>query len=378
MLRTALRNVFAHKARLLMTVLAVLLGVAFVSGTLVFTSTISAAFQKSSEKGYSNVDLAIRPSAGSDGGGRTPGRAPVLDQATLDKARDLPGAESVSGSVTGFAALADKKGKLVGEGWQSSGANYDAGADGEAEDARYPMSKGRAPQKGDEIALDAKTAARTGYKVGDTARMSIDGPVREERVVGIFTTDDGNVAAGGTPRPVRHLHRAAALRPARAVRPDHAEGRRRHLAGELKTAAKEILPARAEAVTGKKLAADQSETIKKSMSGMQTALLVFAGISLFVGIFIIANTFTMLVAQRTKELALLRAVGAEPPSGDAVGADRGPGGRQRRRRRRTGAQASASEPDCGRSWASSGRPCPTDRWSSPGTPWPPPSSPASW
>ena len=102
MLRTALRNVFAHKARLLMTVLAVLLGVAFVSGTLVFTSTISAAFQKSSEKGFSNVDLAIEPPKG---GPRTPGPPTAqtgekrLTQATLDKARKLPGAESASGSV---------------------------------------------------------------------------------------------------------------------------------------------------------------------------------------------------------------------------------------------------------------------------------------
>jgi putative ABC transport system permease protein len=310
MLRTALRNVFAHKARLLMTVLAVLLGVAFVSGTLVFTSTISAAFQKSSEKGFSNVDLAIRPSAGSDTGAGVPGSTPALSQATLDKARELPGAKSVSGSVTGFAALADKKGKLVGEGWQSSGANYDAGPNGKGKDARYPMSKGRAPQSGDEIALDAKTAERTGYKVGDTARMSIDGPVRKERVVGIFTTDDGNVAAGGT----LVLFDTSTAQGLFALPGQYDQITLKAASGtsqeQLKSEAKKIIPKQAEAVTGKKLAADQSETIEKSMSGMQTAMLVFAGISLFVGIFIIANTFTMLVAQRTKELALLRAVGA--------------------------------------------------------------------
>lgn len=309
MLRTALRNVFAHKARLLMTVLAVLLGVAFVSGTLVFTSTISAAYQKSSEKGYSDVDLAVRPSSGKTSQD-APGRTPRLTQATVDRLQELPGAGSVTGSVTGFTALADKKGELVGEGWQSSGANYDAGRNGKGEDARYPMSRGRAPQRGGEIALDSKTAERTGYKVGDTARMSIDGPVREERVVGIFTTDDGNVAAGGT---LVLFDTATAqklfLQPGQydQVTMKAAAGTTQ---GELKSQAKAVLPERTEAVTGKKLAADQSETIEQSMSGMQTALLVFAGISLFVGIFIIANTFTMLVAQRTKELALLRAVGA--------------------------------------------------------------------
>lgn len=98
MLRTALRNVFAHKARLLMTMLAVLLGVAFVSGTLVFTSTISNAFQKSSEKGYSHVDVSIKQ----DDKGAPQGRGSVspLSQRTLEKASALPGAKSATGVVS--------------------------------------------------------------------------------------------------------------------------------------------------------------------------------------------------------------------------------------------------------------------------------------
>ncbi|SCK10739.1 ABC transporter permease [Streptomyces sp. WMMB 322] len=312
MLRTALRNVFAHKARLLMTVLAVMLGVAFVSGTLVFTSTISDAYQKSSEKGYSNVDLAIEPAAGGDPGapGRPPGDRKRLTQATLDKARELPGTESASGSVTGFTALADKDGKLVGEGWQTTGGNYDSGRNGKGEDARYPMKNGRAPQNSDEVAIDSATAKRVGFEVGDTARMSVDGPVLEQRVVGIFTTDDGNVAAGGTlvlfdtPTAQRLYAQPGQYD---QITLKAADGTSQ---AQLKSQAEKIIPKGADAVTGKKLAADQSERIKEGMSGMQTAMLVFAGISLFVGIFIIANTFTMLVAQRTKELALLRAVGA--------------------------------------------------------------------
>ncbi|OEV12592.1 ABC transporter permease [Streptomyces nanshensis] len=314
MFRTALRNVFAHKARLLMTVLAVLLGVAFVSGTLVFTSTISSAFQKSSEKGFDNVDLAIEAPSGSGAAAgpprARPGEEKKLSQALLDKAAALPGTQRATGSVTGFTALADKKGKLVGEGWQTTGGNYDPGRDGRGEDARYPMKKGRAPQRADEVAIDAATAKRVGFHVGDTARMSVNGPVLKQRIVGVFRTDDGNVAAGGTlvlfntPTAQRLFAQIGeydqiTLKAAPGTTQD-----------ELKSQAKEILPAGAKAVTGKKLAADQSKTIKESMSGMQTAMLVFAGISLFVGIFIIANTFTMLVAQRTKELALLRAVGA--------------------------------------------------------------------
>ena len=313
MLRTALRNVFAHKARLLMTVLAVLLGVAFVSGTLVFTSTISAAYQKSSEKGYSNVDLALQAPTGSAAGppGSRPGSEKGLTQATLDKARELPGTESASASVTGFPSLADKKGKLVGGGfWQTLGRNYEASPNGRGEDARYPLEHGRAPQTSDEVVIDSGTAKRVGFEVGDTARMSVDGPVLKQRVVGIFTMDDSDVASSGS----LVLFDTTTAQRLFAQPGQYDQITLKAAAGtsqsELKSQAKEIIPSGAEAVTGKKLAADQAKMIKEGMSGMQSAMLAFAGISLFVGIFIIANTFTMLVAQRTKELALLRAVGA--------------------------------------------------------------------
>ncbi|MDF4251082.1 ABC transporter permease [Streptomyces sp. WMMB303] len=308
MLRTALRNVFAHKARLLMTMLAVLLGVAFVSGTLVFTSTISDAFHKSSEKGYAHVDVSIRQ----DGNDAPEGRDSLstLDERTLDKAADLPGAKSATGVVSGFAALSDKDGKLVGDGFSSQGANYYGGRDGKGSDPRYPMKDGAAPRAPGQIALDAKTAERTGYQVGDTVRMSVNGPVRTEKVTGIFTTDDGNVAAGGT----LVLFDNATAQKLFAKPGEYTEISMRADQGvsqtELKKQAAGILPSGTEAVTGKKLADEESKQIEQGMSGMKTSLLVFAGIALFVGIFIIANTFTMLVAQRTKELALLRAVGA--------------------------------------------------------------------
>ncbi|MBO8188521.1 ABC transporter permease [Streptomyces spirodelae] len=308
MLRTALRNVFAHKARLLMTMLAVLLGVAFVSGTLVFTSTISDAFHKSSEKGYANVDVSIRQ----DGGNAPEGRdsAPPLGQRALDRAGELPGVESATGVVSGFAALSDKDGKLVGDGFSTEGANYYAGRDGKGSDQRYPMKDGAAPRAPGQIALDAKTAERTGYQVGDTVRMSVNGPVRKEKITGIFTTDDGSVAAGGT----LVLFDNATAQKLFAKPGEYTEIQLKAEPGvsqaTLKERAEKILPSDAEAVTGKTLADEESKSIESSMSSMKTSLLAFAGIALFVGIFIIANTFTMLVAQRTKELALLRAVGA--------------------------------------------------------------------
>ncbi|MCA6093624.1 ABC transporter permease [Streptomyces sp. SCA3-4] len=307
MFRTALRNVLAHKARLLMTVLAVMLGVAFVSGTLVFTSTISDAYQKSSEKGFTGVDVAVEPHRKSSEKDH-PGAVPRLGQSLLDQAAKVPGAASATGTVSGFAAVAGKDGKLVGEGFNSSGANYYAGNGGK--DPRYPLKSGRAPRGTGEIALDAKTAERAGYKVGDSVRVSVDGPVLTQKLAGIFTTDDGNVAAGGSlalfdTATAQQLY----AKPGEFDRIDVKAAAGTSQAA-LKTSIEKILPKDAEATTAKELADEQSRAIAQSMDGMRTSLLVFAGISLFVGIFIIANTFTMLVAQRTKELALMRAVGA--------------------------------------------------------------------
>ncbi|MFE7959874.1 ABC transporter permease [Streptomyces sp. NPDC057413] len=305
MFRTALRNVLAHKARLLMTVLAVMLGVAFVSGTLVFTNTISQAYEKSSAKGFDHVDVAVEPRSKADTG-NTVGKRPELTQAQLDTSAKVPGAASAIGVVNGFTAIADQNGKLIGGGFRTEGGNYWG-----AKDPRYPLVEGHAPTGKDQVLIDAKTAERAGYEVGDTVRISVDGPVLTPTITGVFTTDDGNVAAGGS---------LALFDTATAQRLFGKPGTYDEIDVQaapgtsqtaLQAALERALPQDAvETTTGKQLADDQARMISAQMGGMQQALLVFAGIALFVGTFIIANTFTMLVAQRTRELALLRAVGA--------------------------------------------------------------------
>ncbi|MFF7143449.1 ABC transporter permease [Streptomyces nodosus] len=304
MFRTALRNVLAHKARLLMTVLAVMLGVAFVSGTLVFTNTISEAYQKSSAKGFDQVDVALQPDRSRSTGDKVRAR-PELKQALLDKAAETPGAETAIGVVNGFTAIADKDGKLIGGGFRSQGGNY-WGTD----DPRYPLVGGHAPKGDNEVLVDSETARRAGYRVGDTVRISIDGPVLTPEIVGIFTTDDGNVAAGGslalfdTATAQQLFHKPGAYD---EIDVKAASGTSQTA---LRTELDKILPADVTSTTGKQLADEQARQIADATSSLRTFLLVFAGIALFVGTFIIANTFTMLVAQRTKELALMRAVGA--------------------------------------------------------------------
>ncbi|MEV0317288.1 ABC transporter permease [Streptomyces sp. NPDC050658] len=305
MFRTALRNVLAHKARLLMTVLAVMLGVAFVSGTLVFTDTFGNAYKNKSAKSFDHVSVAIQP----DGGGSEDGKKqqPRLTDALLAEAKKLPGAESAIGGVFGFTALADKDGKLVGGEWGTTGANYYPGKDGK--DPRYDFTDGSAPKSAGDVALDSRTAERTGFKVGDTVRYSTEGPVKEAKISGVFDTDDGSVVAGGS---LMVFDNATALKALNKTEYDEIDVKAAAGTSEtaLKGSVEKILPKDTDAVTGTKLSDQQESMIEEQTSSMSQVLLIFAGIALFVGIFIIANTFTMLVAQRTKELALMRAVGA--------------------------------------------------------------------
>ncbi|MEU6993284.1 FtsX-like permease family protein [Streptomyces sp. NPDC046465] len=305
MFRTALRNVLAHKARLLMTVLAVMLGVAFVSGTLIFTDTFGDAYKNKSAKSFDHVSVAIQSDGGSSDDEKK--QKPRLTDSLLKKAGELPGADSAIGSVSGFTALADKNGKLVGGEWGTTGTNFFPAKDGK--DPRYDFTAGAAPKSVADIAVDSRTAERTGYKVGDTVRYSTDGPVRTAKVSGIFDTDDGSVVAGGS---LVVLDNKTALKALGKTEYDEIDVKTAAGTSEaaLNSAVEKILPKDTSTQTGAELKTEQDRMIEEQTSSMSQVLLIFAGIALFVGIFIIANTFTMLVAQRTKELALMRAVGA--------------------------------------------------------------------
>ncbi|MGW1186517.1 ABC transporter permease [Streptomyces sp. NPDC002559] len=303
MFRTALRNVLAHKARLLMTVLAVMLGVAFVSGTLVFTDTLGNALRNQSAKSYDDVAVAVTTYAD-----QQDEKVAGITAATLEKIRRLDGVDTATGRVSGFAGVADPDGKLIGNGWSNTGGNYSPGKDGK--DHAYTFVEGTGPASADRIALDKETAKKGEYQVGDRVRVATNGPVKEYVLSGVFTTEDGAVNAGGSlvlfdTEVAQKLY----LKPGvfREATVSAASGTS---ADELLSAVKPLLPKDAEAKTGQDLADEQADQIESGLSTINTMLLAFAGIALFVGIFLIANTFTMLVAQRTKELALLRAVGA--------------------------------------------------------------------
>ncbi|MFI6124316.1 ABC transporter permease [Streptomyces sp. NPDC051064] len=303
MFRTAVRNVLAHKARLLMTVLAVMLGVAFVSGTLVFTDTLGNAFRNQSAKNYDKVAVAVTTWA-ERGDEETPG----VEEATLKKIQELDGVAEATGRVSGFAGVADTDGKLIGNGWSNTGSNYSPGTGGK--DAQYTFTEGTGPVEAGQIALDRTSADKGDYHVGEKVRVATNGPVKEYTLSGIFTTEDGAVNAGGSlvlfdTEIAQQLY----LRPGefKDVTVTAAAGASDQ---KLLAAVKPLLPKGAEAKTGAALADEEAEMTESGLKSLNSMLLAFAAIALFVGVFLIANTFTMLIAQRTKELALMRAVGA--------------------------------------------------------------------
>ncbi len=303
MFRTALRNVLAHKARLLMTMLAVLLGVAFVVGTLVFTDTIGNAYKERYLTTLRNVSVQATPPYDEKTG--EPG---TVGEDTLRSLRRLSGVASVTGSVEGFAAVAAKDGHPLGEDDVTRAGNYFPQADGK--DNRHPLTAGRAPTGPDEVLVDTSTADQGGYRIGDTVRLAIDGPVLHKKLVGIVRTDDTS-GSGGTlvlfdDATAQKLLRKPGHYDAVSLEADRGASEQR-LAAE----ARDLLPENSEINTGTQLRAQQQADAAEGAKGLSQVLLVFAAIALFVGIFVIGNTFTMLVTQRSQEMALMRAVGAE-------------------------------------------------------------------
>jgi putative ABC transport system permease protein len=312
MFKTALRNVLSHKGRLLMTMLAVVLGTAFVAGTLVFSDSVSTALKNSLSHNYDNVSVRVEnTAAGEDRRARDNNSdAKPLTDATLRKIRALPGTASAVGTVQGFAGISDPNGNLIGGRGETQGANWSPGADGA--DTRYPMAQGTGPSTPTQVAVDQRTAQKNGFKVGDTMRVAVNGPVMQLTVSGIFASTDPALSSGGS---------LVLFDTATAQRLYTAPGQYGWIdtlakagtsQGALESEIGQVVPHSDNITlhTGASLTADAKTMVENDSKNMKTALLFFAGIALFVGIFLISNTFTMLIAQRTRELALMRALGA--------------------------------------------------------------------
>ena len=312
MLRASWKSLLARKLRLLMSAFAIVLGVAFVAGSLIFTDTLGRAF--TNIMAGSVGDVVVRPtgSASDISDGNTISAKTLPASLVTDLAR-VDGAARADGNVSGLGVFViDKSGKVIGaQGAPGIAVNYGEAPAGHGLDGLL-ISQGRAPAKAGEITLDPQTAEKSGYKVGDIVPLVTSGaqPSIRATMVGIVKFGGGGLAGASLTtfdtRTAQQLFQGG-----KDVYSDiwvtASEGVSQ---AELRDRVVATLPAGVEALTGDKVAADAATEINKALSFISTFLLVFAGVALVVGSFLIINTFSILVAQRSRELALFRALGA--------------------------------------------------------------------
>ena len=310
MLRATLRSLLARKLRLLLASFAVLLGVSFVSGAFVLTDSLSKVFDNlftSINKGTA-VNVQGVSALGDDSFDASD-REPV-PQSVLDAVTKVDGVSDVVGDVNGTGQLVVKNGKInkvyKTGGPPILGIAFHASSPQEA----LQVKRGTAPHGLDQLAIDATTADKAHLKVGDRVGVLGKGPERVVTVVGVVGFKDVGSLAGATllafdPASAQQLFGIPGTWTQLSVASDQGVSEK-----ELRNRIATVLPKGVEAVTVQQTVADASKALKQGLGFFNTFLLAFAGISLFVGAFLIFNTFSMLVAQRTRELALMRALGA--------------------------------------------------------------------
>ncbi|WP_236008531.1 ABC transporter permease [Actinomadura physcomitrii] len=302
--KVTLRNLAAHKIRLVLTAVAVILGVAFVAGTLIFTDSMNKRFDDLFSRVGKNVAVDVRAKkvVGGDDDGQA---AQPVPASVLTALQGVDGVKNPQGNVSGYAAVVGRDGKIVGSGGEGPpqlGTNWNA-------DGSFDLKAGRVPRGPAEVIIDAGTAKKGKLAVGDTVGVVSSGGARRMRLVGLIDTGNlmgASVTAFDTPTAQRLM-----LKP--GYFSDIEMGSSGPSETQLRDRVAKVLPAGVEAVTGTKMRDENKSDVAQIMGFFRTFLLVFALISIFVGAFIIFNTFSMLVAQRTRELALLRAIGAARP-----------------------------------------------------------------
>jgi putative ABC transport system permease protein len=305
--KATLKGLLAHKFRLAATALAIVLGVSFVAGTYVLTDTINATFTNLFDEVTQGIDVAVRSRdvfTGQMGEVRDP-----IPEEVLNEVKAVDGVKVAEGSVTGFAQFVDKDGKPVTTGGAptlgvsiSSAPELQAGT---------TVRSGRLPSGPDEMVVDAQTADKHGFAVGDRVKVLLQGPARTFTVSGIIGFGEAGNLGGATlagftlPTAQEVLNREGRFDEIDVVA---AEGTTPE---QLRDRVRAVLDPRYEVLTGEELSAAQAAAINDTIGRfLSTALLSFAFVALLVGAFLIFNTFTIIVAQRTRELALLRCLGA--------------------------------------------------------------------
>jgi putative ABC transport system permease protein len=306
MWNATIKGLLAHKLRLALTSLAIVLGVTFVSGTLVLTDTLSHTFTTLFGNVYHNVDFEVRGNAAFSGSNGAATRK-LIPESLAATVSAVPGVAYASGEAGGYAELVAPDGKVISSGGAPTlGVSFDPNPKLSSLD----LVQGKAPATPDEVAIDEGTAQKYHFAVGERVRILLTGPPETFTISGIvrFGTADNlagaTIAAFNLPTAQRLFDEVGKYE---AIEVLAKPGVNKAL---LQKAIAKVLPPGVQVVTGATVANEQTSQINQALGFFKTALLVFAFISLFVGAFTIFNTFSIIVGQRTRELALLRILGA--------------------------------------------------------------------
>jgi putative ABC transport system permease protein len=307
MIKVALAGLLGRKLRTVLTAFAIVLGVAMVSGTLVLTDSIDKAFNFIYTDVRQGSDVVI---TGKSAVSVTQGQgsfAPSFDESLVAKVRALPDIARAEGSVNGNAQLVDQKGKAITFGGAPNlGFSI---ASGDSPFNPLHLVEGSWP-KTDEVVIDASVAQKKHFKVGDTIGVQAEGPVQTFRVSGVVKFGSASALGGATlagfdvPTAQRLFAKPGRLDEiAIAANPNVTDA-------QVLKEVRAILPPTAQARLGTAQAREDAKQTNSFITFLRTFLLVFGGIALFVGSFVIANSLSITITQRTRELATLRTLGA--------------------------------------------------------------------
>jgi putative ABC transport system permease protein len=309
MLRATLKSLLARKLRLVLSGLAVVLGVMFVSGAFVLTDTLGRSFDSMFGGNYADTDVQVvgkpKVELSETEGEQVAGQVPA---ALVDQVRSVPGVAGATGLVDADGArVIGSNGKVVGSvGPPRLGVNWTG------ESGLRQLREGRGPTAAGEIAINAGLAEAAKVSVGDRVGVLTLEPKRSFTLVGIYGYYGNRDSLGGLQEvafttPVAQQLMLGAKDVFTSVDVDAAGGVSKE---DLRDRLAARFGGEYEVKTGEQLAEETSADLKEGLSFFNRILLGFAGVALFVGVFLILNTFSIIIAQRTRELALMRAVGA--------------------------------------------------------------------
>jgi putative ABC transport system permease protein len=305
MWNVTIKGLLAHKLRLGLTALAIVLGVTFISGTFVLTDTLHNTFTELFSNIYSKIDFQVRGVAQLGSGGNAVRN--TIPESLLATVRGVPGVAAAQGQVTGYAQFVAPDGKAISTGGAPTlGISFDT----DQQISNLHLIAGAPPTTPDDVVMDAGTAQKYGFTVGQRVRILSAGPPQAYTITGIAQFGSANNLAGATlaaftlPTAQSVVQETGKLDDINVVAAPVASK------AAVQQAIAKALPPGVEVVTGQTVVNESTDSVNQLLSFFSTALLVFAFISLFVGGFTIFNTFSIIVGQRTRELALLRIVGA--------------------------------------------------------------------